>query len=68
MPWETIDLIISKSFSHSEVFFYINETYKNSWSRSMVLNQIKMKAYENSLIEPIITEITKNGGDYYFKI
>ncbi|MDE5856574.1 MAG: DUF1016 domain-containing protein, partial [Anaeroplasmataceae bacterium] len=27
-------------------------THKNGWSRSMVLNQFKLKAYERSLLEP----------------
>ena len=41
-------------------FFYINETHKNAWSRSMVLNQIELKAYERSLIEPSTTDVTKS--------
>ena len=42
------------------MLWYINETYKNGWSRSMVLNQIAMKAYERSLIEPTTSNITKS--------
>ena len=45
-----------KSNSHEEMLWYINQTYKNGWSRSMVLNQITMKSYERSLIEPTTTE------------
>ena len=42
------------------MIFYINETHKNAWSRSMVLNQIELKAYERSLIEPSTTDVTKS--------
>ena len=61
IPWGTLmNTIIPKSKSHEEMFFYINETYKNGWSRSMVLNQIEMKAYERSLIEPNTTTVVKS--------
>ena len=55
IPWGTLIEIIYKSNSHSEMLYYINETHKNGWSRSMVLNQIEMKAYERSLINPSTT-------------
>ena len=61
IPWGTLmNTIIPKSKSHEEMLFYINETYKNGWSRSMVLNQIEMKAYERSLIEPNTTTVVKS--------
>ena len=61
IPWGTlVTVIIPKSKSHEEVIFYINETHKNGWSRSMVLNQIELKAYERSLIEPSTTDVTKS--------
>ena len=51
IPWSTlVTVIIPKSSTHEEMLWYINETHKNGWSRSMVLNQIAMKAYERSLI------------------
>ena len=45
------------------MLWYIKETHKNVWSRSMVLNQIAMKAYERSLISPTTTEavVSSNG-------
>ncbi|MDE5547177.1 MAG: PDDEXK nuclease domain-containing protein, partial [Anaeroplasmataceae bacterium] len=52
IPWGTLLEIMKKSNSHEEMLWYINETYKNRWSRSMVLNQFKLKAYERSLVEP----------------
>ena len=45
IPWFTIVVIMQKSSSHEEMLWYINETYKNGWSRSMVLNQIAMASY-----------------------
>ena len=59
IPWSSIIVIMQKSSSHEKMLWYINETYKNGWSRSMVLNQIAMKAYERSLIEPTTSNITK---------
>ncbi|MBS1477259.1 MAG: hypothetical protein HP024_04895, partial [Acholeplasmatales bacterium] len=59
IPWRTIIVIMQKSSSHEEMLWYINETHKNGWSRSVVLNQIALKAYERSLIEPTTSNITK---------
>ena len=60
IPWSSIIVIMQKSSSHEKMLWYINETYKNGWSRSMVLNQIAMKAYERCLIEPTTSNITKS--------
>ena len=60
IPWYTLVEILYKSSSHEETLWYINETYKNGWSRSMVLNQIAMASYERSLIEPTTSNITKS--------
>ena len=60
IPWRTIIEVMSKSKTHDEMIWYINATYKNGWSRAMVMNQIEMKAYERSLIEPDTTEIVKS--------
>ena len=59
IPWGTIIIIMQKSKSHEEMLWYINATHKNGWSRAMVMNQIEIKAYERSLIEPDTTEIVK---------
>ena len=61
IPWSSIIVIMQKSSSHEKMLWYINETYKNGWSRSMVLNQIAMASYERSLIEPTTSNITKSG-------
>ena len=60
IPWRTIIEIMAKSSSHEEILWYINETHKNGWSRSMVLNQMSMKAYERSLIKPTTSNIVKS--------
>ncbi|MDE6047102.1 MAG: PDDEXK nuclease domain-containing protein, partial [Anaeroplasmataceae bacterium] len=52
IPWFTLVEIMTKSTSHEEMLWYINETYKNGWARSMVFNQFKLRAYERSLVEP----------------
>ena len=48
IPLYTLILIMNKSCTHEEMLWYINQTHKNGWSRSMVLNQFKLKAYEHS--------------------
>ena len=60
IPWFTIVVIMQKASTHEEMLWYINETHKNGWSRSMVLNQIALKAYERSLIKPTTSNITKS--------
>ena len=46
------------------MIFYINETHKNGWSRSIVLNQIEMKAYERSSINPTASNNIKSLKNY----
>ena len=60
IPWFTLVEITHKSKSHEEMLWYINQTHKLGWSRSMLLNQIAMKAYERSLIEPETSNIVKS--------
>ncbi len=60
IPWGTLLGIVYKSKSHEEMLWYINATHKNGWSRAMVLNQIEMKAYERSLIEPDTSDMIKS--------
>ena len=60
IPWGSIILIMQKSNSHEEMLWYINETHKRGWSRSMVLTQFELKAYERSLISPNTTSIMKS--------
>lgn len=60
IPWFTLVEIIYKSNSHEEMLYYIKECHKHGWSRSMVLNQIAMKSYERSLIEPNTSSVVKS--------
>ena len=60
IPWFTLIEIIQKSKSHEEMLYYIDECHKNGWSRAMTINQIAMKSYERSLIEPNTTNIVKS--------
>ena len=55
IPWGTLLVIMKKSKSKEEMLWYINETYNNSWSRSMLINQFELKAYERNLIKPIVS-------------
>ena len=63
IPWRTLIEIIHKSSNHNEMLWYIEQTHKNGWSRSMVLNQFALKAYERSLIEPITSEVISTSTD-----
>ena len=63
IPWFTLIKIVQKSKTHEEILWYINQTHKHSWSRSMVLNQFKLKAYERSLIEPDTSPIITSSQD-----
>ena len=63
IPWGSLLQIISHSKSKEEMLWYINETYKNSWSRSMLITQFDLKAYERNLIKPIVTTRVKESND-----
>ena len=52
IAWFTYVIIMQKSHSHKEMLWYIEQTYKNKWSRSQVELQFKAKAYERYLIDP----------------
>jgi len=53
IPWGTIVIIMNKCSSKEEMLWYINQTYRNRWSRSMVMKQFELQAYQRNLIEPI---------------
>ena len=57
IAWSVIIQVMSKSSSKEEMLWYINQTYKNKWSRRIVKEQFKAKAYERKLIEPQVTDI-----------
>ena len=55
LTWSTLIEIMNKSSSKEEMLWYINQAYKNRWSRRIVKEQFKAKAYERKLIEPQVT-------------
>ena len=57
ISWRTIILIMSKCKTHEERLYYVKLAHKNGWGKDMISNQIALKAYERSLIEPTTTEI-----------
>ena len=53
IPWSTLSrVIISKSSSKEEMLWYINQTYKNRWSRAIVTKQFELQAYQRNIIAP----------------
>jgi predicted nuclease of restriction endonuclease-like (RecB) superfamily len=52
IPWGQNILIISKIKNPEEQKYYLSATKELSWSRSVLLNQIKAGAFENYMIEP----------------
>ena len=44
--WSHLITILQKTKTHEELLWYIQKTYENGWSRSILLNKIKMKSYE----------------------
>ena len=66
IPWSTLSrVIIQKSSSKEEMLWYINQTYKNRWSRRIVLEQFAQQAYQRGIIPPS-TSISDN--DYLKEI
>ena len=63
IPWRTLIEILYKCTSKNEKIYYIKQTHKNGWSRSMLINQIAMKSYERSLVNPITTEVITTSED-----
>ena len=53
IPWSTIVQIMQKASSKKEMLWYINQTYRNRWSRSMVMKQFELQAYQRNLVAPI---------------
>ena len=59
IPWRSMIEIMNKSSSKEEMFWYINQTYQNKWSKEKITEQFKTKAYERQLIEPQVTEMVE---------
>ena len=52
IPWSTIIKIMNKSSSKEEMLWYICQTYKNRWSRAIVLKQFELQAYQRHVVPP----------------
>ena len=63
ISWRTTITIMSKCKTHEEMMFYVELARKNSWGKDMICNQIAMKAYERSLIEPTTTAVVYASND-----
>ena len=63
IPWRSIVEIMSKSSSKEEMLWYMEQTYKNKWSRRVVNEQFKAKAYERKMIEPQVTNVVEKDQD-----
>ena len=63
ISWRTIITIMSKCKSHDEMLFYVQVAYKNGWEKDMISNQIAIKAYDRSLIEPTTTKTVHASND-----
>ena len=51
IPWRSLITIITKCKEHDKIIWYVNETYNNKWTKTLLENKIKMKSYELRLIE-----------------
>ena len=67
IAWRSIIVIMSKCKTQKERLWYVSTCHKNGWGRDMLLNQISMKAYERSLIEPTATEIINASSEEIIK-
>ena len=63
IPWSSIIQIMNKSKSKEEMMWYISKTYENRWSRSMLITQFDLHAYERSKIEPIVSNKVKESNN-----
>ena len=60
IPWKSLIEVMSKCKTKESRLWYIEKTHENSWSRSILIKQIKAKAYERNQIEPIVSKGVKD--------
>ena len=60
IPWRSLITIITKCKEHDKIIWYVNETYNNKWTKTLLENKIKMKSYELRLIEKHDNSIISN--------
>lgn len=63
ISWRSLITIMTKCKNHEEQLWYVSASKKYGWGKELLLNQIAMKAYERSLINPTTTEAINNSLD-----
>ena len=56
IPWSTITELMRLSSSKEEALWYVNQIVKNKWSRSHVLKQFELQAYQRQVVSPLISD------------
>ena len=56
IPWSTIIEVMRLSSSKEEALWYANQINQNKWSRSYVLKQFELQAYQRQAVSPMITD------------
>lgn len=59
IPWGSNLVILNKAETHEERTYYLKASAELGWSRNVLLNQIKVKAYERHLVQPKQTNFKK---------
>jgi len=55
IPWSTIVELMRLSSSKEESLWYVGQIVKYKWSRSHVLKQFELQAYQRQTVPPLIT-------------
>ena len=67
IPWRSLIEIMTKCKTKESRLWYIEKTHENSWSRSTLIKQIKAKAYERNIIEPVVSKGIKDYDSPFIK-
>ena len=52
IPWRSLITIITKCKEHDEMLWYVNETYNNKWTKTLLENKIKSNQPKYKIIVP----------------
>ena len=56
IPWSTIIELMRLSSTKEEALWYVGQITKNKWSRSHVLKQFELQAYQRQVVPPLISD------------
>lgn len=56
IPWSTIVELMRLSTSKEEALWYVDQIIKNKWSRSHLLKQFELQAYQRHVVPPLISD------------